>query len=67
VITDVDSRYYGVVVNDQSLTPGASPRIGATFFEYWLERYLTQKNVSEAGSQPDPKAPLVRTQQTEAA
>ena len=25
VITDVDARYYGLVVNDQSLTPGANP------------------------------------------
>ena len=50
VITDVDARYYGVAVNDQSLTPGADPRIGATSFEDWLNRYLTQKNVSEAGS-----------------
>jgi uncharacterized protein YbjT (DUF2867 family) len=48
VITDVDARYYGVVVNDQSLTPGANPRIGATSFEDWLSRYLTQKKVSEA-------------------
>jgi uncharacterized protein YbjT (DUF2867 family) len=50
VITDVDARYYGLVVNDQSLTPGANPRIGATFFEDWLERYLTEKNVNQAGS-----------------
>jgi uncharacterized protein YbjT (DUF2867 family) len=50
VITDADARYYGLVVNDQSLTPGADPRIGPTFFEDWLNRYLTQKNVSEAGS-----------------
>ena len=48
VITDVDARYYGLVVNDQSLTPGANPRVGATFFEDWLSRYLTQKKVSEA-------------------
>jgi uncharacterized protein YbjT (DUF2867 family) len=50
VITDIDARYYGLVINDQSLTPGANPRIGATSFEDWLNRYLTQKNVSEAGS-----------------
>jgi uncharacterized protein YbjT (DUF2867 family) len=50
VITDVDARYYGVAVNDQSLTPGADPRIGGTSFADWLNRYLTQKNVSEAGS-----------------
>jgi uncharacterized protein YbjT (DUF2867 family) len=43
VITDVDARYYGLAVNDQSLTPGANPRIGATSFEDWLQRYLTQK------------------------
>jgi uncharacterized protein YbjT (DUF2867 family) len=49
VITDVDACYYGLVVNDQSLTPGANPRIGATFFEDWLNRYITQKKVSEAG------------------
>ena len=41
VITDVDARYYGLVVNDQSLTPGANPRIGATSFEDWLNRYIT--------------------------
>ena len=50
VITDVDARYYGLVVNDQSFTPGADPRIGATFFEDWLQRYLSQKDVSHAGS-----------------
>jgi uncharacterized protein YbjT (DUF2867 family) len=42
VITDVDARYYGLVINDQSLTPGANPRIGATSFEDWLHSYLTQ-------------------------
>jgi uncharacterized protein YbjT (DUF2867 family) len=50
VITDVNARYYGLVVNDQSLTPGANPRIGATSFEEWLSRYLTQKKAGEAGS-----------------
>jgi uncharacterized protein YbjT (DUF2867 family) len=50
VITDVDARYYGLVVNDQSLTPGADPCIGATSFKDWLNSYLTEKNVSEAGS-----------------
>src|SRR6201988_225548 len=43
VITDVDARYYGLAVNDQSLTPGANPRLGATSFEDGLQRYLTQK------------------------
>jgi uncharacterized protein YbjT (DUF2867 family) len=43
VITDVDARYYGLVINDQSLTPGANPRIGATSFKDWLQHYLTQR------------------------
>ena len=43
VVTDVNARYYGLIVNDQSLTPGANPRIGATSFADWLQNYLTQK------------------------
>jgi len=50
VITDVDARYYGLVVNNQSLIPGANPRVGATFFEDWLTRYLIENKVSQAGS-----------------
>jgi uncharacterized protein YbjT (DUF2867 family) len=50
VVTDADAPYYGVAVNDRSLTPGADPRIGPTFFEDWLQRYLSQKDVSQAGS-----------------
>ncbi|HXM30527.1 MAG TPA: SDR family oxidoreductase [Chthoniobacterales bacterium] len=42
VITDVDARYFGLVVNDQSLTPGANPRIGATFFDDWLSRSTSE-------------------------
>lgn len=38
VITDVHARYYGIEVNDQSLTPGDNPRIGPTRFEDWLRR-----------------------------
>jgi uncharacterized protein YbjT (DUF2867 family) len=36
VIPDAQARYYGVEVNDQSLTPGANPRIGPTRFDEWL-------------------------------
>jgi uncharacterized protein YbjT (DUF2867 family) len=36
VTTDVQARYYGVKVNDQSLTPGLNPRLGPTRFEKWL-------------------------------
>ena len=38
VTTDPNARYYGIEVNDQSLTPGANPRIGPTRFEEWLSR-----------------------------
>jgi uncharacterized protein YbjT (DUF2867 family) len=36
VTTDVHARYYGIQVNDQSLTPGDRPRIGMTHFDDWL-------------------------------
>jgi uncharacterized protein YbjT (DUF2867 family) len=38
VITDVDARYFGIELNDQSLTPGDNPRIGATRFDDWLSQ-----------------------------
>jgi uncharacterized protein YbjT (DUF2867 family) len=38
VIADIHARYFGVELNDQSLTPGENPRIGATRFEDWLSR-----------------------------
>jgi uncharacterized protein YbjT (DUF2867 family) len=36
VITDSKALYYGITVNDQSLTPGAHARFGPTRFEDWL-------------------------------
>src|SRR6201997_3165871 len=36
VVTDPKALYYGITVNDQSLTPGDHPRIGPTRFEDWL-------------------------------
>ncbi len=38
VTTDPNARYYGIEVNDQSLTPGDTPRTGATRFGDWLAR-----------------------------
>jgi len=38
VITDPKARYYGIAVNDQSLTPGDHPRLGPTRFADWLTR-----------------------------
>jgi uncharacterized protein YbjT (DUF2867 family) len=40
VITDPKGLYYGVAVNDQSLTPGHNPRLGMIRFEDWLSRSL---------------------------
>ena len=42
VTTDVHARYFGIEVNDQSLTPGDNPRIGPTRFEDWLSRSIPQ-------------------------
>jgi uncharacterized protein YbjT (DUF2867 family) len=41
VITDPQAKYYGVAVNDQSLTPGNSPLIGPTRFDDWLSRSIS--------------------------
>jgi uncharacterized protein YbjT (DUF2867 family) len=38
VVADVHARYFGAELDDQSLTPGKNPRIGATRFENWLSR-----------------------------
>ena len=38
VTTDVHARYFGIELNDQSLTPGDNPRLGPTRFEDWLSR-----------------------------
>jgi uncharacterized protein YbjT (DUF2867 family) len=40
VITDPKALYYGITVNDQSLTPGDHPRLGPTRFGDWLSRSL---------------------------
>jgi uncharacterized protein YbjT (DUF2867 family) len=40
VVTDVHARYFGLELNDQSLTPGNNPRIAPTRFEEWLSRSL---------------------------
>jgi uncharacterized protein YbjT (DUF2867 family) len=42
VIADPQALYYGIAVNDQSLTPGAHPRLGPTRFEDWLTRSVPQ-------------------------
>jgi hypothetical protein len=39
VITDIHARYFGIELNDQSLTPGDNPLIGPTRFEDWLSQF----------------------------
>jgi uncharacterized protein YbjT (DUF2867 family) len=42
VITDPKALYFGIEMNDQSLTPGDNPRLGPTRFEDWLRRSIRQ-------------------------
>jgi uncharacterized protein YbjT (DUF2867 family) len=43
VVADAHARYFGVELNDQSLTPGDKPRIGATRFDDWLGQSTREK------------------------
>ena len=43
VISDVHARYFGIELNDTSLTPGDNPRIGPTRFEDWLSRSVAHR------------------------
>ncbi|MDH4873520.1 SDR family oxidoreductase [Pseudomonas sp. BN515] len=38
VVPDVHARYFGALLDDQSLTPGMNPRLGAIHFEDWLAK-----------------------------
>ena len=38
VVTDAQARYFGLVLNDQSLNPGDNPRIGPTRYADWLKQ-----------------------------
>jgi uncharacterized protein YbjT (DUF2867 family) len=49
VITDPKALYYGIAVNDQSLTPGDHPRLGATRFEDWLRHHAKPGAIEGAG------------------
>jgi uncharacterized protein YbjT (DUF2867 family) len=40
VVADAHARYFGAELNDQSLTPGDSPRVGRTHFADWLDRVV---------------------------
>ena len=49
VITDPKALYYGIAVNDQSLTPGDHPRLGSTRFEDWLRHNAEQRSSADPG------------------
>lgn len=38
VVTDPHAKYFGIVLDDRSLTPDANPRLGPTRFDDWLSR-----------------------------
>jgi uncharacterized protein YbjT (DUF2867 family) len=48
VITDSKALYYGVKVNDQSLTLGDHPRLGSTRFQDWLSHHAKRSAAAEA-------------------
>jgi uncharacterized protein YbjT (DUF2867 family) len=43
VTTDARALYFGIEVNDTSLTPSDQPRLGPTRFEDWLSRSIPQR------------------------
>jgi uncharacterized protein YbjT (DUF2867 family) len=48
VTTDPSALYYGVEVDDRSLTPGDRPRLGPTRFDDWLSRSASQRDLAPA-------------------
>lgn len=43
VTADTRARYFGIELNDQSLTPGNNPRIGSTSFDVWFSQSYSQR------------------------
>jgi uncharacterized protein YbjT (DUF2867 family) len=50
VVADPKALYYGITVNNQSLTPGDHPRLGPTRFGDWL------RHMAEPGAKADGRA-----------
>jgi uncharacterized protein YbjT (DUF2867 family) len=48
VVADAHARYFDAELDDQSLTPGASPRVGRTRFADWLDRSLVGATAAHA-------------------
>ena len=42
VVADPHATYFGIPVDDRSLTPGKNPRLGPTRFADWLSRNVSQ-------------------------
>ena len=49
VITDPKALYYGIAVDDRSLTPGDNPRLGPTRFEDWLSHSAEPATAAAGG------------------
>jgi hypothetical protein len=49
LITDPKALYYGITVNDQSLTPGDHPRLGPTRFKDWLGHNAESRAADRGG------------------
>jgi hypothetical protein len=43
LVADPDALYFGVRLDNQSLTPGSNPRLGTTRFEQWLAKSQAAK------------------------
>jgi uncharacterized protein YbjT (DUF2867 family) len=48
VITDVQARYYGLEVNDQSLVPARNPRLGSMHLDEWLSQTTIRRELRKA-------------------
>ena len=43
IVADTHATYFGAELDDQSLTPGANPRLGPTRFDDWLSQSVSQR------------------------
>ena len=48
VVTDESALYWGIALNDQSLTPGDNPILGPTHFKDWLAKQPKQSGAVPA-------------------
>ncbi|MEO8603447.1 MAG: SDR family oxidoreductase [bacterium] len=49
VITDAQARYFGLEINDQSLTAGDNARLGKTHFDAWLDHSTARTSARQTG------------------